>query len=150
MDAMMWVALLRGVNVGGKNRLPMGGLAAMFAAHGCRDVRTYIQSGNVVFAAEPDVAAGLPGEIARRITEAFGYRTPVILRSADQLAAAADANPSLSAGAAEDAMHVMFLAETPDAQRVAALDHDRSPPDRFRVLGREVYLHTPNGLARTR
>ena len=81
MATNTFVALLRGINVGGKNKLPMEDLAEMFAAAGCRDVRTYIQSGNVVFTATPRVAERLPALIAARIEEAFGYRTPVVMRT---------------------------------------------------------------------
>jgi uncharacterized protein (DUF1697 family) len=150
VDTIPHLALLRGVNVGGKNKLPMKDLASMFADAGCRDVRTYIQSGNVLFTAPPDLAAQVPALIARRITEAFGYRTPVILRTAEQLAAAVARNPFLAAGAPVETLHVLFLADAPTARRVASLDSDRSPPDAFRVHEREVYLHTPNGIARTK
>ena len=60
------------------------------------------------------------------------------------------ANPFLEAGAETDKLHVVFLAELPDAERVEALDPDRSPPDEFVVRGREIYLHCPNGLARSK
>ena len=68
-----YVALLRGINVGGKNALPMKDLAAMFSAAGCEDVVTYIQSGNVVFRARPPVAAKVPAAIAGAILARSGY-----------------------------------------------------------------------------
>lgn len=150
MDASTFVALLRGVNVGGKNKLPMKDLAAMFAAAGCQDVRTYIQSGNVVFTAAPRVADQLPALIAARIEQAFGYRTPVVMRTTEQLAEVAAHNPFLTAGAAADSLHVLFLADPPSPDRIATLDPHRSPPDAFRVRGREVFLSLPNGAARTK
>jgi uncharacterized protein (DUF1697 family) len=144
------LALLRGINVGGKNMLPMQDLIALFSQAGCRGVRTYIQSGNVLFGADPDLAAALPALIASRIAERFGYRVPVVLRTAAQLAEVVRANPFLEAGAAEDALHVLFLADQPSETAIAELDPDRSPPDAFAVRGREVYLHLPNGMGRTR
>lgn len=144
------IALLRGINVGGKNMLPMRELAALFAASGCRDVRTYIQSGNVLFAADSTSAAALPGVIAAHIAERFGLRVPVVVRTTEQLGAVIHHNPYLEAGAPEDQLHVYFLADTPSAERVALLDADRSSPDAFAVHGQEIYLRLPNGMARTR
>ena len=148
MNAMAThVALLRGINVGGKNRLPMGDLAQMFVAAGCADVRNYIQSGNVIFRASHDKAEKLPGVIGKRIAEAFGYRVPVVLRTAAQLGEVIQDNPFLKAGAPEATLHVMFLASLPEAGKIAALDPGRSPHDAFFVRDREIYLHLPNGVA---
>jgi uncharacterized protein (DUF1697 family) len=145
-----YLALLRGINVGGKNKLPMKDLIGVFVESGCEHVKSHIQSGNVIFDAAPDVAAQLPGAIAARIADRFGYRTPVVLRTAEELAAVIANNPFLAAGCAEDELHVYFLADRPDPRRVGQLDPDRSPPDRFEVRGREVYLRLPNGMGRTK
>lgn len=147
---MTYVALLRGINVGGKNTLPMKDLAAMFAAAGCTDVRTYIQSGNVVFGASAAVARKLPDQIAKAIEKRFGYRVPVIVRTSDELALAIRDNPFLKPGADEKPLHIYFLAESPGAAAIATLDPNRSAPDVFHVKGREIYLHLPNGMARTK
>jgi uncharacterized protein (DUF1697 family) len=144
------VALLRGINVGGKNKLPMKSLAAMFAEAGCRDVRTFIQSGNVVFGAEPAVvrrlAVVIPGAIAHR----FGIQTRLVTRTAAELRAVARDNPFLASGADPATLHVAFLADLPDPSSAAALDPRRSPGDAFAVRGREIYLHCPNGVARSK
>ncbi len=145
-----YLALLRGINVGGKNKLPMKDLVGIFAESGCENPRSYIQSGNVVFDATPGVAAGAAGLIAARIAERFGYRTPVVLRTAEELAAVLANNPFVDAGIAEEELHVYFLANRPDPRRIEQLDPDRSPPDRFAVHGREVYLRLPSGMARTK
>lgn len=144
------VALLRGINVGGKNLLPMRSLAALFAEVGCNDVRTYIQSGNVVFRAKDATVRKLPGVVGRAIEERFGLRVPVVVRSAADLARVQRANPFLAKGADPAELHVVFLAEAPAAAAVAALDGKRSPPDELVVLGREIYLRLPNGVARTK
>jgi uncharacterized protein (DUF1697 family) len=144
------VALLRGINVGGKNKLPMADLAAIFTGAGCADVRTFIQSGNVLFTAAPKTAERLPSLVAQRIADRFGYRVPVVLRTAGELREVARQNPFLDAGAEPAALHVAFLADLPDPGDVAALDPKRSPPDSFRVRGREIYLCLPSGMARTR
>jgi uncharacterized protein (DUF1697 family) len=141
------VALLRGINVGGKNRLPMPDLVQMFVAAGCADVRDYIQSGNIIFRVSQAKADKLSGVISKRIAEAFGYRIPVVLRTAAELGDIVQNNPFLKAGASEAALFVMFLASLPEAANIAALDPDRSPPDRFLVRGREIYLHLLTGAA---
>lgn len=144
-----YVALLRGVNVAGKNLLPMKELAALFVAAGCTGVKTYIQSGNVVFAATPKIAERIPKVIAQRIAEQFGLQVPVVVRSAEEWAAAIRNNPFLP-GESEDALHVYFLADPPHPDHVDKLDANRSHPDRFTLSNREVYLHLPNGMGRTK
>jgi uncharacterized protein (DUF1697 family) len=144
------VALLRGINVGSKNRLPMPDLVQMFVAAECADVRNYIQSGNIIFRASHTKAEKLSGLISKRIAEVFGYRIPVILRTAAQLGDIIENNPFLKAGASEAMLHVMFLADLPKASNIEALDPDRSPPDRFHVRDRDIYLHVPNGVADTK
>ena len=149
-EAAINVALLRGINVGGKNKLPMKDLATMFAEAGCEEVQTYIQSGNVVFRAEPSLADRIPELISEAILSRFGYRVPLIIRTGDDIREVADANPFVRAGAETDKLHVVFLADLPDAAEVDTLDPNRSPPDEFAARGREIYLHCPEGLARTK
>ena len=145
-----YVALLRGINVGGKNKLPMKDLAAVFRDAGCVSVQTYIQSGNVVFQAPPESAAGLPATLAAQITARFSLRVPVLLRTAEQLESVFQNNPFLAQGLPEDTLHVMFLAGLPAPEQVAALHSQRSAPDAFIVQGRDIYLHLPNGVADTK
>jgi uncharacterized protein (DUF1697 family) len=144
------LALLRGINVGGKNKLPMAALVDMFIEAGCKDVRTYIQSGNVVFSVSRTVSAFIPDRITARIAERYGFRVPVILRTTERLRDVICHNPFLEAGAAQEALYVMFLADAPGALLVEKLDPDRSPPDAFHVRGQEVYLHLPGGVANSK
>lgn len=138
---------MRGINVGGKNILPMAELAALFEKAGCTAVRTFIQSGNVVFSAAPKVCEGLSAAIAAQIVKKYGYRTPVIVRTAKQLREAVAGNPFPGE---EERLHLMFLQDKPDSKLVAALDANRSSPDRFLVRGMEVYLHLPNGAGQSK
>jgi uncharacterized protein (DUF1697 family)/uncharacterized protein YndB with AHSA1/START domain len=146
----VFVMLLRGINVGGKNKLPMKDFAALLAESGCGAVQTYIQSGNAVFQATETIAGSLPTAVAEAIAARFGLRVPVVMRTAGEMRAVVEGNPFLRAGAAADKLHVAFLADRPEAARVAALDPEHSPPDAFAVRGREIYLRCPNGLARTK
>jgi uncharacterized protein (DUF1697 family) len=158
-----YVALLRGINVGGKNPLPMAALVELFTNCQCSAVQTYIQSGNVVFHCTAAVAARIGAVVSQRIRKRFGYQLPVIVRSGHELDQILRANPFLiesggkpggkpgiAASVDAAALHVMFLADQPTSQAVAGLDPARSPPDSFAVVGREIYLHCPNGLARSK
>ncbi len=149
-SGLAYVALLRGINVGGKNKLPMADLVAMFADAGCTAVRSYIQSGNVVFSASRACAKGLAERISQRIAERFGFRVPVVLRTADELGRVLTSNPYLKRGVDVAWLHVAFLADRPSATRASALNPNRSPGDSFELAGREIYLHLPNGVARTK
>ena len=142
-----YLAFLRGVNVGGENKLRMQDLVDLFSAAGCKNVRTYIQSGNVIFTADVKLVAKLAARIAEQIQERFGYQTPVILRTAAQLQSIL-LNPPFKDSA--ETLHVMLLAQVPNALRVKTLEPHRSPPDEFAVIGQEVYLKLPNGAARTK
>jgi len=139
------LGLLRGINVGGKNILPMRDLSAIFESAGCENVRTFIQSGNVIFNASARASRSLAGIVAATIEERFGYKVPVILRTAQQLRDVVSKNPFLKPGSAEETLHVMFLADRPIPAKIAALDPNRSLPDAFIVRGQEIYLNLPNG-----
>jgi uncharacterized protein (DUF1697 family) len=145
-----YLALLRGINVGGKNKILMKDLSAMFVDAGCKKVRTFIQSGNVIFDAPAKLSTRVPNLIAAQIAASLGYKTPVIVRSLPELADAISSNPFLSAGAPEDALHLLFLADEPDPARVLALDPNRSPADEYIVRGRDVYLRLRNSAADTK
>jgi uncharacterized protein (DUF1697 family) len=144
MQSAVHLALMRGINVGGKNMLPMRDLAGMFEDAGCANVRTFIQSGNVIFTATASVSKGLAGVAASKIEERFGYNVPVVLRTAQQLRDVVSNNPFPGA---EEILHVMFLADRPSPAKIAALDPNRSAPDSFIVRGQEVYLQLPNRVA---
>jgi uncharacterized protein (DUF1697 family) len=137
----IYVAMLRGINVGGHNLVPMKDLAAMFTDGRCEKVQTYIQSGNVIFQASPALAGKIAAAVSAKL------RVPVILRTLEQMTAVAASNPFLAAGKPEAEQHVMFLADTPTQQGVALLDPYRSPPGQFEVQGQEVYLWLPNRVA---
>jgi len=139
-----FVALLRGINVGGKRMLPMRDLTALFTKAGAKDVRTYLQSGNVVFDAK---AYGPVIERVRGAIETqFGFDVPLVVRSAAALGAVVSSSPFEDVEHA----HLVFLADPPTAAQVKALDPKRSSPDRFVVRGNDVFLHLPNGVARTK
>ena len=145
-----YVALLRGINVGGRNKLPMRELAEIFADAGCTDVSTYIQSGNVVFWAPATLATRIPGLITDAIAGRFDLQVPVVTRSAAEFERVVTGNPYLGIEPDFTKLHVFFLADHPTEAASASLDPNRSPPDAFQIQGGEIYLHLPNGAARTK
>ena len=145
-----FVAMFRGINVGGKHMLPMKDLVAMFRRAGCPDARAYIHSGNIVFRARPPVAAQIPALVEKAIAAQHGFSARAVLRTAAELELVTTNNPLLGAHTDSGTLHVAFLAELPSPALVAALDPNRSPPDEFAARGREIYLRCPNGIARTK
>lgn len=144
------VALLRGINVGGKNKIPMTELKSLFASLGLEDVVTYIQSGNVVFRSPAGDAQDIAAGIQKRIAEDFGFSVTVLLRTPAELGEITECNPFLRGEADLSKLHVVFLDGPPPADGVAQLDPGRSPPDEFSMSGREIYLHLPNGAGRSK
>jgi uncharacterized protein (DUF1697 family) len=125
----------------------MKDLVKIFVECGCDQVRTYIQSGNVIFRTAPERLPQIPGEVTAQIAKGFGYQIPVILRTKGQLERIIRDNPFLKSGIGPEALYVMFLADQPTSTQVAALDPNRSLPDAFIVRGRDIYLHLPLGSA---
>jgi len=113
-------------------------------------VRTYIQSGNVVFTADLAPAARIPSRIAKAILNRFGFEVPVITRTLGEVEAIASNHPFLEDGVDTKTLHVVFLLDRPTRPGIAALDPNRSAPDTFAVHGREIYLRCPNGVARSK
>jgi uncharacterized protein (DUF1697 family) len=146
-------AFLRAVNVGGKNKVPMAELRELFANLGYPGAQTYVQSGNIVFAAGTDAKdrTALAARIEAGITDRFGVSSPVILRSAAELAKAIKASPYAKHENEPAKVHIVFMADKPSATAVAALDPDRSPGDEFSVIGSEIHIHFgPAGAGRSK
>ncbi len=138
---------MRGINVGGRNKLPMKDLVTIFEAAGCTHVRTYVQSGNVIFDATPRIAATIGERVRIAVKERFGHAPVAVIRTADELEAAIAANPFLARGADFSRLQVMFLEGEPTPERAASLEPDRSPGDEFSLVGRELFLYQPGGIA---
>ena len=145
-----YIALMRGINVGGKNKLPMTDLKRIFEDIGCEAVETYIQSGNVIFDAKRAIATRVETQAAAEIERRHGLTVPVISRAAADLARIVKGNPFQHESADPKTLHVGFLKDTPTVDQLSHLDKDRSPPDAFQVIDQEIYLFCPNGLARTK
>ena len=141
-----WLALLRAVNVGGKNKLPMAELRMALDAAGFDNVRTYIQSGNILLDATERDRDALARQITALIEEQFGVASPTVIVTRDELATAIAGYPFPTGTPDDKLAHILFLADEPTADRIAALDPDRSPGDQFQAKGRIVYLRFASGI----
>lgn len=142
------IALLRGINVGGKNKLPMADLRGIFEDLGCTDVTTYIQSGNVAFGARGTKT--LAARVSKAIEERLGLDVPVVLRSAGELREAMANHPYTDSAVEEKWRSIMFLAGAPSRAQRNAFDPDTSCGERYELIGSEVHIEFPEGLARSK
>lgn len=139
------IALLRGINVGGKARLPMKDLVEVFESAGCKRVRTYIQSGNVVFECEGEADAA---EIGRRILDRHGFEPFVLILGKDDFEDAIGENPFT----VEDgkALHVFFWAAPPPYPDLDGLTALRTSSEVFWLGTKAFFLHAPDGVGRSK
>jgi uncharacterized protein (DUF1697 family) len=146
---MRQVLLLRGVNVGANNRIPMPSLRELLTAAGFGEVRTYVQSGNVVLRSEAS-----PDELARtceqQIADGFGLSIDVLVRTRDELAEVVRRNPFAKVAINPKRYQVSFCSAEPDSGLVERLDALVAPPEQFVAVGRELYAWQPEGIARSR
>jgi len=144
-----YVAMLRGVNVSGRNKLTTPDLQKLVVAAGGKDVRTYIQSGNAVFTSDgraPDIVRSLE----KTLEDMLGTTVPVLLRSKKDLDLVIGKNPFVRRGADLGILHVTFMATAPRAADVRGALERQDDGDEFVVVGREVYLRCPNSYGRTK
>lgn len=145
--------MLRGVNVGGHNRIPMDALRALYASLRLRDARTYVQSGNVIFRIDDNLKGGDFGVLSRKIEDAlerkFKFRPSVILRTPSELRETISRNPFSKRRAIDPArLLVMFLARDPAPEARAQLLQINAAPEELHLTGREVFIYYPEGLGR--
>jgi len=142
----VYIGLVRGINVGGAHMLPMKDLTRLFEQLGCVDVKTYIQSGNVVFrTADADT-----GRLAKRVTAAVakarGFEPLLLVLTRNELERAAAGNPFPEAVDNPQSVHLFFLAEPAKNADLKSLNALKSATERFVLKDRVLYLHTPDGL----
>lgn len=143
-----FIALLRGINVGGRNILPMRELEELLRELGCRAVRTYIQSGNVVLQSDADpteLAVAITGQIAAQ----RGFEPRVLLLRKSELLAAVEGNPFPEGTSDPKSLHLGFLESEPERPDIEGLEGIRAASERFELRGRVFYLHAPDGIGRS-
>ncbi len=143
--------MLRGVNVGKHNRITMDVLRAIYESLGLEDVRTYVQSGNVIFRSKEKNAAKLAKNIQERIQKSLNFRPAVVVRTAEDMRAVVNANPFAGREDIEPAkLLVTFLADKPAARTEKSLSDLEGYPEELRLLGRELYIYFPDGAGKSK
>jgi uncharacterized protein (DUF1697 family) len=141
--------LLRGINLGSRNRIAMPELRELLAGAGFDDVRTYLQSGNVVLSSD-----ARPEQVARecetQIADRLGLDIKVVVRTRDELAEVVRRNPLGKVAVNPKRYQVSFLDAEPDPEVVRRLEAAVVAPERFVVAGRELYAWHPEGIGRSR
>ena len=145
------IAMLRGVNVGGKNLVTMEALRALGGTLGCTDAVTHLQTGNVIFRTRAKDLEKLRKQMVAAMAESFGFEVPVVFRTAEDLRKVIAANPFPEQVKTEpDKVLVMFLYEDPGTARREALRAMKIAPEEVRVEARELYVYYPTGQGQSK
>lgn len=148
---MRFVALLRGINVSGQKSIKMADLKNMFEASGFQNVRTYVQSGNVVFDYMDIEISELCKVVESLIKDTFGFDVSVIILESNELDAIVNNNPFIKEPEIEhDKLHITFLSELPDDLAVLKLEVKKEDNEKFLIDKKAIYLYCPNGYGRTK
>ena len=145
-----WIALLRGINVGGNNILPMAKLKRDLESLNLKNVRTYIQSGNVVFDSTAKTPSSLSSRIARRIEQQYGFRPHLLILKREDLLTAIESNPFPGVVSDPKTLHFFFLAEPASDPDTEALDSAKTSTEQYELTDGVFYLYAPDGIARSK
>ncbi|WP_296888810.1 DUF1697 domain-containing protein [Thiobacillus sp.] len=145
-----YIALFRGINVGGNSSLPMKELVVLLEGMGARKVRTYIQSGNAVFLSPEKNASQLAKQLATEIRKRHGFEPHVLLLGPEAINMAIARNPFPEAEADPSRLHLGFLASTPKNPDLEKLNSLKKASERFHLSDNVFYLHAPEGVGRSR
>jgi uncharacterized protein (DUF1697 family) len=142
---MTYIALLRGINVSGQNMIKMPDLAALLLSEGFVNVKTYLQSGNVVFEFE-NTPQQLENIIRGAIQKKFNYEVPVLVLTADEFIRVYHNNPFLKDSSLDiEKMHITFLSHSQKGKDLSAIQIPHADNEKLFIADREVYLYCPNG-----
>jgi uncharacterized protein (DUF1697 family) len=146
-----YISLLRGINVSGQNRIGMPELKRLFESLNLVNVRTYIQSGNVVFDWTEQEPLSLASVIELELEKSLGVSVRVLLREKEEFEKIIGRNPFVNQRKEDpEKLHVTFLSEAPSEINLSKLIPSKDTTDEFIVYGREIYLFCPNGYGRTK
>jgi uncharacterized protein (DUF1697 family) len=144
------IALFRGINVGGKSTLPMRDLMTLFEELGCNNIRTYIQSGNVVFETTWESGEVLAKRISEKVAGRFGFKPFVLLLTVDELQQAIAQNPFPQAVGTPQSLHLGFIVSAPMNPDLARIEKLKSERERYQLIGKVFYLYAPDGVGRSK
>ena len=145
-----YIALFRGVNVGGSHVLPMKELKLVLERNGCFDVRTYIQSGNAIFRSSMSDAVRVAKQLTAAVSKSHGFEPRVFVLTRAELESAAAGNPFPEASENPKSLHLFFLAGPPKKSDLKSIEALKARTERFALKGRTFYLHTPDGFGRSK
>jgi len=146
-----FICILRGINVSGHKLIKMKELQLVFERLGFNNVRTYIQSGNIVFECNSKEPRQLENSIAREISESFGFEVPVMVIEKNELKSVSGRNVFIAAGKEDTSkLHITFLAAEPEQALADSIGKEEYLPDEFCISGKAVFLSCPNGYGNTK
>ncbi len=161
-----YISILRGINVGGQKKILMADLKKLYESLNFLNVKTYIQSGNVIFdyqetenlnenkvilqEIQQNIPQQIADKIANKITEQYGFQVPIIIRDVEEIESCIKNNPFIGKYADFDKFHVSFLSQTPTESNIDKLKEGYFGDDEYLILGKEVYLYCPNGYGITK
>lgn len=145
-----YIALFRGINVGGNNILPMKELVSILENIGLINVKTYIQSGNVVFHSKAENTSLFSSKISAEIKKSHGFEPQVLLLDLQEMEQAIKSNPFPEAESEPNTLHVNFLISVPANPDLKTLESIKKENERFNLKGKIFYLHAPDGIGRSK
>lgn len=145
-----YIVLLRGINVGGNNKLPMRELVAILEGLGLQKVKTYIQSGNAVFQSEREDRPTLAAEIGAAIEKGHGFNPQIFILDVETLQKAVAGNPFPKAEDEPKTLHFFFLAGDTGRLDYEALDKLKTESEHYRLLDNVLYFYAPEGISRSK
>ena len=147
---LVYVALFRGINVGGKNKIPMKDLTEILEARGYAAVRTYIQSGNVLFQSSPSKVVNFTRDVGEAIRKSHGFQPGIMVLDVKKLEKAINANPFPDAEGKPKSLYLYFFAHTPKQPDIKGFNQVKSASESFQLIGNVFYLHAPEGVGRSK
>jgi uncharacterized protein (DUF1697 family) len=145
-----WIALLRGINVGGNNILPMQQLKSMLVSMGCQNVQTYIQTGNVLLEHTESDPDKLALDIGQKIEQQYGFKISILVLHAAMFTQVIKQNPFKLAEVEPKSLHVFFLSEPSQAADLDELTKLKTTSEHFELTQQAFYLHAPDGIGRSK
>lgn len=145
-----FIALLRGINVSGQKQIKMADLQSLFESINFSEVKTYIQSGNVIFSAKEKDSTKLEKKISFAIKKRFGFEINVIIISSTELKNLINKNPFINKKIDIEKLYVVFLSNSPDKENIKNLNASDFSPEEYFLDDKSIYLFVPNGYGRAK
>lgn len=147
----IYISILRGINVSGQKKIKMKDLRKLYEDLNFKNIKTYIQSGNVIFEDQTTIHRELEERIEKKILQNFGFSIPVVVKDKDELIDVIKNNPFLNLKKEDTSkLHITFLSDEPEPSRVDKIKGGQYEPDEFTLSGKVIYLFCPNGYGRTK